>query len=50
VATDTRLDNEQFVARAPAEIVTKEREKAGALREQVTKLREKLEALEGAGS
>jgi valyl-tRNA synthetase len=49
-ATDKRLGNEQFVGRAPAEVVTKEREKAAALREQVGKLREKLEALEGAGS
>ncbi|MEJ2204715.1 MAG: valine--tRNA ligase [Gemmatimonadota bacterium] len=46
--TEKRLANEQFVGRAPEEVVAKEREKARALGEQVAKLREKLEALEGA--
>ncbi len=44
---EKRLENEQFVTRAPAEVVEREREKAGALREQEGKLRDKLRLLEG---
>lgn len=45
--TERKLANEAFVARAPAEVVDKEREKAAGLREQAAKLREKLQALQG---
>jgi valyl-tRNA synthetase len=48
--TDTKLANDAFVSRAPAEVVDREREKAGGLREQASKLEEKLRSLEGAGS
>jgi valyl-tRNA synthetase len=43
---EKKLANEQFVGRAPAEVVQKEREKVGAFSEQRSKLREKLSALE----
>jgi valyl-tRNA synthetase len=43
---EKKLSNEQFVGRAPAEVVQKEREKMGAFSEQRSKLREKLTALE----
>jgi valyl-tRNA synthetase len=45
--TEKKLGNESFVARAPAEVVEKEREKLAGYREQVEKLRAKLAALEG---
>jgi valyl-tRNA synthetase len=45
--TEKKLANEAFVARAPAEVVEREREKLGGYREQVEKLRAKLAALEG---
>jgi valyl-tRNA synthetase len=45
-ATEAKLANEQFVARAPAEVVAKEREKAAAYREQRDRLAAKLTALE----
>ncbi|HLM67897.1 MAG TPA: hypothetical protein VK358_10230, partial [Longimicrobium sp.] len=45
--TEKKLGNESFVARAPAEVVEKEREKVAAFREQRAKLAEKLAALEG---
>jgi hypothetical protein len=35
------------VSRAPADVVQRERDKAGTLLEQSERLREKLEALEG---
>jgi valyl-tRNA synthetase len=38
---ERKLANEQFVARAPAEVVGKEREKLATWREQVTALQEK---------
>jgi valyl-tRNA synthetase len=44
-ATDAKLANENFVARAPAEVVEKEREKAAALRELRDRLAAKLAAL-----
>jgi valyl-tRNA synthetase len=44
---EKKLANEQFTARAPAEVVEKEREKAGVFRDQRDKLQEKLQALEG---
>ena len=44
-ATESRLANEQFVSRAPAEVVAREREKAASLRDQCERLRRKLESL-----
>ena len=49
-ATEKKLGNESFVARAPAEVVEKERDKLAQFEEQATKLREKLDALEGGES
>jgi valyl-tRNA synthetase len=43
---EKKLSNEQFVGRAPSDVVQKEREKVGAFSEQRSKLREKLSALE----
>jgi valyl-tRNA synthetase len=48
--TSKKLDNEAFVARAPAEVVQKERDRLAQLAEQRTKLGVKLAALEGAGA
>jgi valyl-tRNA synthetase len=45
--TEKKLANESFVAKAPAEVVEREREKLAGYREQVDKLRAKLAALEG---
>ena len=42
-----RLANEQFVSRAPEEVVAKERERAERLQDQLGKLREKAALLEG---
>ncbi len=42
-----KLDNEQFVTKAPDEVVQKERDKAAGLEEQVEKLRAKVGALGG---
>jgi valyl-tRNA synthetase len=47
VGTEKKLSNEGFVAKAPAEVVEREREKLAGYREQVEKLRAKLAALEG---
>ncbi len=44
-ATEARLGNEQFTSKAPAEVVQREREKAGSFREQIERLRRKLDAL-----
>jgi valyl-tRNA synthetase len=44
-----RLDNESFVARAPAEVVVREREKLGSVEEQREKLARTLRSLEGGG-
>jgi len=41
------LSNEGFVAKAPAEVVQKEREKLAGLQEQGEKLRERLATLVG---
>jgi valyl-tRNA synthetase len=46
---DRKLGNQQFVARAPAEVVQREREKAATWREQREVLTRKLELL-GCGS
>ncbi|HEX8903892.1 MAG TPA: class I tRNA ligase family protein, partial [Longimicrobiaceae bacterium] len=46
--TEKKLANEGFVAKAPPEVVEREREKLAGYREQLRKLREKLAALEGA--
>jgi valyl-tRNA synthetase len=46
--TEGKLANEGFVAKAPAEVVDREREKLASLREQREKLAAKLAALEGA--
>jgi valyl-tRNA synthetase len=43
--TESRLASEQFTARAPAEIVAREREKADSLRDQRGRLAEKLQGL-----
>ena len=45
--TEKKLSNESFVARAPADVVDKEREKVASYREQRAKLADKLAALEG---
>jgi valyl-tRNA synthetase len=45
--TTKKLANESFVARAPAEVVKKERDRLTQLEEQRSKLRVKLTALEG---
>jgi valyl-tRNA synthetase len=44
-----RLENESFVARAPAEVVEREREKLASVEEQREKLERTLRALEGSG-
>ncbi|CAN5673116.1 valine--tRNA ligase [soil metagenome] len=44
-ATETRLGSEQFTARAPAEIVAREREKVDSLRDQQQRLEAKLRGL-----
>jgi valyl-tRNA synthetase len=48
--TSKKLDNQAFVAKAPAEVVQKERDRLAQLEEQRSKLREKLAGLEGTGS
>ncbi|CAN5865415.1 valine--tRNA ligase [soil metagenome] len=45
--TERKLGNEQFVSRAPAEVVEREREKLRSYAEQREKLAAKLAALEG---
>ncbi|HET6232385.1 MAG TPA: valine--tRNA ligase, partial [Longimicrobiaceae bacterium] len=45
--TEKKLANESFVARAPKDVVDKEREKLASYGEQRAKLAEKLAALEG---
>ena len=47
--TRRKLDNEQFVTKAPEEVVEREREKARSQREQLEKLGEKLDLFEGRG-
>jgi valyl-tRNA synthetase len=42
-----RLGNEQFVAKAPPDVVAKERERVQGLRDQIDKLKEKLTQLGG---
>jgi valyl-tRNA synthetase len=46
-ATVRKLENEGFLAKAPGDVVAREREKAASLKEQVQKLGEKLRAFEG---
>jgi valyl-tRNA synthetase len=46
--TESKLANEQFRSRAPAEVVAKEEEKAANLRDQVARLGRKLASLQGA--
>jgi len=48
--TTKKLANESFVARAPADVVQKERDRLTQLDEQRSKLRVKLTALEGVGA
>jgi valyl-tRNA synthetase len=43
--TDARLASEQFTARAPTEVVAKEREKAASLRDQLARLEALLQGL-----
>ncbi|HUF13531.1 MAG TPA: valine--tRNA ligase [Longimicrobiales bacterium] len=45
VATEKKLENRQFVERAPADVVEREREKAASFRDQRDRLAAKLEAL-----
>jgi len=47
-STEGKLGNENFVARAPADVVGREREKLASYGEQRQKLHDKLRALEGA--
>ena len=47
---EKKLANENFVSRAPEDVVAREREKAESMQGQVTKLQEKLTELEGPGS
>ena len=42
---ETKLDNPQFVARAPAEVVAREREKLASWQEQAGSLAERRRAL-----
>lgn len=44
-STDRKLANQDFLAKAPAEVVEREREKAGNVRDQRDRLSRKLEAL-----
>jgi valyl-tRNA synthetase len=44
-----RLANEQFVSKAPPDVVGKERERAEGLRDQIRKLEEKLAQLRPSG-
>jgi valyl-tRNA synthetase len=44
--TEAKLTNEQFVGKAPPDIIQRERDKLASLREQVGALSEKLKALE----
>ena len=48
--TTKKLDNAAFVARAPVEVVQKERDRLAQLEEQRSKLSVKLRALEGVGA
>jgi valyl-tRNA synthetase len=48
-STDRKLANEQFVVKAPADVVEREREKASSQRDQLEKLRAKLDLYEGRG-
>ncbi|NNF39196.1 MAG: valine--tRNA ligase [Gemmatimonadetes bacterium] len=45
--TEKKLDNENFVSRAPAEVVEREREKARSQSERLNSLKEKLAMFEG---
>lgn len=45
--TEKKLANENFVTRAPSEVVEKERDKARSQQEQIASLQEKLDLLEG---
>ncbi|MEX2281548.1 MAG: valine--tRNA ligase [Gemmatimonadota bacterium] len=44
-STEAKLSNEQFVSRAPEQVVANERAKVDSLRDQHTRLQEKLKAL-----
>ena len=46
-ATNGKLANENFVSRAPDEVVQKERDKVASYSDQIEKLREKINALGG---
>ena len=48
--TAKKLENENFVSRAPDDVVQKERDKLAQFQEQASKLREKLTELEGGAS
>jgi valyl-tRNA synthetase len=49
-ATEAKLANEQFTARAPEQVVANERNKADSLRDQLSRVEEKLKALGSLGS
>ncbi|MFC1660877.1 valine--tRNA ligase [Gemmatimonadota bacterium] len=44
---ESKLENQGFLEKAPEEVVSKEREKAASLGEQLTKLRAKLKSIQG---
>jgi valyl-tRNA synthetase len=46
-STQGKLDNTSFVARAPAEVVERERSKLQSYEEQLKKLEDKIKSLEG---
>ncbi|MCH2464947.1 MAG: valine--tRNA ligase [Gemmatimonadetes bacterium] len=48
--TANKLENQNFVAKAPEEVVTKERDKLSRFQERSAKLEEKLDALQGGKS
>jgi valyl-tRNA synthetase len=48
-SSEGKLSNEQFVQRAPADVVEREREKVRSQREQLAKLQEKLALFRGRG-
>ena len=46
VITAKKLENQNFVAKAPEEVVSKEKHKLSSFKERAAKLEEKLDALE----
>ena len=46
VTTSKKLENQNFVSKAPEEVVSKEKHKLSSFKERAAKLEEKLDALE----